>query len=175
LLARLHGSDSGLSALVSQVKSGDPQNVEARAARRYWPALFGDEFRRDRDGEPPNNMLNYGYAVLRAIVARAICASGLHPSIGLHHHNRYDAFVLADDIMEPLRPVVDRAVAEYVNQYGNDIQLDRQAKSALILPLLGRFRVEGESRTLFDIVSKTAISLVAVFTGERKNLYLPEI
>ncbi len=175
LLAGLHGSDSGISALVPQVRSGDPQNVEARASRRYWPALFGDEFRRRRNGDPPNNFLNYGYAILRAVTARAICAAGLHPSIGLHHHNRYDAFVLADDLMEPLRPIVDGATAEYVKQYSNDAQLDRQGKSALILPLLGRFNVEGESRTLFDIVSRTAISLVAAFAGERKNLFLPEI
>jgi len=175
LLEKQNGSDSGLGALVSQVKSGDTQNVEARAARRYWPALLGDEFRRNRDGEPPNNLLNYGYAILRAIVARAICASGLHPSIGLHHHNRYDAFVLADDLMEPLRPIVDDAAAKYFNQCGSEVQLDRQCKSALILPLLGRFSAEGESRTLFDIVSKTASSLAGVFAGGRKKLYLPEI
>ncbi|RKY25026.1 MAG: type II CRISPR-associated endonuclease Cas1, partial [Planctomycetota bacterium] len=106
LLKKLYGNDRGLSALISRVKSGDPQNLEAQASRRYWPALFADKsFRRDPDREDQNRFLNYGYAIIRAIVARAICAAGLHPSLGLHHHNRYNAFCLADDLLEPLRPI----------------------------------------------------------------------
>ena len=107
----------GSRLMAGRVRSGDPDNLEAQAARIYWQALFGRRrsgrqiFRRDPEGEGLNLWLNYGYAVLRAIVARALCASGLHPSLGVHHHNRYDTFCLADDLMEPFRPLVDRVVA----------------------------------------------------------------
>jgi len=176
LLSDLHDDDRGLSALVSRVRSGDPENVEAQASRRYWPALFQDPgFRRRPEGEDQNRLLNYGYAVLRAIIARAICAAGLHPSLGLHHHNRYDLFCLADDLMEPLRPVVDRAVIRCVQESDANTPLDRQAKQALLSALTGRFEVQGEWRSLFDVVGRLASSLAAVFAGERQGLILPEI
>jgi CRISPR-associated protein Cas1 len=116
LLEETTGADQGLRQMAARVRSGDPDNLEAQAARIYWQALFGKDasaepFRRDPEGEGINAHLNYGYAVLRAIVARALCASGLHPSLGVHHHNRYDTFCLADDLMEPFRPLVDRVVA----------------------------------------------------------------
>jgi CRISPR-associated endonuclease Cas1 subtype II len=116
LLQETAGADQGLLLMAGKVRSGDPDNLEAQAARIYWQALFGKDapgksFRRDPKGEGINVHLNYGYAVLRAIVARALCASGLHPSLGVHHHNRYDTFCLADDLMEPFRPLVDRVVA----------------------------------------------------------------
>ena len=96
----------------NDVKSGDPDNLEGRAAAYYWKTLFSDfdelkDFTRDRDGIYPNNLLNYGYAVLRAVVARALVSSGMLPTLGIHHHNRYNAYCLADDIMEPYRPYVD--------------------------------------------------------------------
>ena len=100
----------GLIALAGRVGPGDDGNAEAQAARLYWPRLFGGGFRRRRHGDSPNGLLNYGYTVLRATVARHLCAAGLHPSLGLHHHNRFNAFCLADDLMEPFRPAVDRAV-----------------------------------------------------------------
>jgi CRISPR-associated protein Cas1 len=131
-------------------------------------------FRRDPDGEDANRLLNYGYAVLRAIVARAICAVGLHPTIGLHHHNRYDAFPLVDDLMEPLRPVVDRAVTRLIAQRGDAAPLDREAKATLIASLLEKFDLDGEKRTLFDIAERIASSLAAVFTGKRQDLSLPD-
>ena len=175
-LTDLRGDDAGLAQLALRVRSGDPSNVEADAARRYWPALFADpRFRRDRHGGGPNALLNYGYAALRAIVARAICAAGLHPSLGLQHHNRYDAFRLADDVMEPFRPVVDRAALIHSVSHAPQVSLDREAKAALVGALMGRFRVAKESRTLFDIAGRTAASLVAVFAGERKTLLLPEL
>ena len=176
LLKELRGTDYGLPLFVSRVKSGDPENVEAQASRNYWTALFADpSFRRDRDVEDQNRHLNYGYAVLRAVVARAVCASGLHPSLGLHHHNRYDAFCLADDLMEPFRPIVDGVVARLVDMYGKLYPLDKQAKAAMLEGLTGRFTLDGESRTLFDIVSRTASSLAAVFAGEADKLILPEL
>jgi CRISPR-associated protein Cas1 len=174
-LAEVRGDDAGLGELLAKVRSGDPSNVEAEAARRYWPALFSDPgFRRSRYGGNQNNLLNYGYAVLRAIVARGVCAAGLHPSLGLHHHNRYDAFRLADDLMEPLRPVVDRTVASYCLAHGPEAPLDKEAKAALIGALMGRFSHGREERTLFDISHRMAASLAEVFAGRREGLALPE-
>jgi len=176
LLADLRGGDLGLPILARRVRSGDTGNHEGQAARLYWPALFRDPtFRRDRNALDQNRLLNYGYAVLRAIVARAVCAAGLHPSLGIHHHNRYDAFCLADDLMEPFRPIVDRQVAILTDTHGKDCPLDRNSKGTLIDWLLGRFLVEGESRTLFDIAARTASSLAAVYERRRKGLILPEL
>lgn len=175
LLEELHGTDKGLRALAQKVKSGDTDNIEGQAARRYWPVLFGDRaFRRDREGADQNRLLNYGYAVLRAVTARAVCAAGLHPSLGIHHHNRYDAFCLADDLMEPFRPVVDRVVAGIVAEHGPEAPLDRAGKAALLGPLIhGRCTVENQQRTLFDANARLAASLAKVFSGERKKLVLP--
>ncbi len=173
------GEDSGLGALASQVRSGDPANLEARAARVYWQKVFGEiEFRRDREQDGLNACLNYGYAVLRAMAARALCGAGLHPSLSLHHHNRYDAFCLADDLMEPFRPVVDRVVAELRDARGPDVPLDRDSKRRILEELLGRFEAEGESRTLFDWIGRAAASLAAAIeAGEAgaAKLFIPEL
>ena len=175
-LTDLRGDDQGLSNLVSRVRSGDPTNIEAQAGRRYWRALFDDNaFRRLRDAPDENRFLNYGYAVLRALVARAICAAGLHPGLGIHHHNRYDPFPLADDLMEPFRPIVDRAVVALCDARGADADLDRDAKAHLIGALTDRLGLGGEQRTLFDILGRLAVSLVRVFGGEARELVLPEI
>ncbi len=176
LLQERTGKDWGLVPMAAQVRSGDAGNLEARAARIYWRALFGeDDFRRDPEGEGLNPHLNYGYAILRAILARALCASGLHPSLGVHHHNRYDAFCLADDLMEPFRPLVDRVVARFRDERGLNPPLDRDAKRVLLGGLLGRFTAEGESRTLFDWVSRAASSLAVVIEGEKVKLDLPPL
>ena len=178
LLEEAHGDDRGLAALVQRVKSGDPDNLEGQAARRYWPVLFDDPtFRRDRDLGGPNALLNYGYAVLRAIIARAICAAGLHPSLGVHHHNQYDAFCLADDLMESFRPLVDRAVVGYVRAIApEEPELDKDAKAALIGALaFTRYRAKDEARTLFDIAARLAASLVKIYAGQAKDLWLPPL
>ena len=114
-----------MTVWANEVRSGDPDNLEARAAVYYWKNLFGDipNFIRSRDGVSPNHLLNYGYAILRAVVARSLVASGLLPTLGIHHHNRYNAYCLADDIMEPYRPYVDRLVLYIIEQYGIDIEL----------------------------------------------------
>jgi len=180
VLRALYGDDAGLSRLAAAVRSGDTGNAESEAARRYWPRLFADPaFHRDREADDENRLLNYGYAVLRAIVARAVCAAGLHPSLGLHHHNRYNAFCLADDLMEPFRPIVDRAVVQLCHARGRTPPLDKEAKATLLGALLGRFPVAGaghrtELRSLFDIASMLAASLVGIFAGERKALILPQ-
>jgi CRISPR-associated protein Cas1 len=174
LLKERTGEDWGLEMLAAGVRSGDPQNIEARAARIYWKNLFGEEdFRRNPEGEGLNPVLNYGYAVLRAICARALCAAGLHPSLGIHHHNRYDAFCLADDLMEPFRPVVDRAVAALRDMREGEPELDRETKRALLEALLARFEANGESRTLFDWVSRTASSLAAAIENGDRKLDIP--
>ena len=175
LLESIHGSDLGLFALAAAVRSGDPSNVEAQASRRYWPALFDDPaFRRNRDRQDQNRMLNYGYAILRAVVARAIAAAGLHPSLGLHHHNRYNSFCLADDLMEPFRPIVDKAVYELIRDGDPAAPMDRPTKTALLEAVTGRVRLNKESRSLFDAASIAASSLVAIFEKRGKHLILPE-
>jgi CRISPR-associated protein Cas1 len=112
-----HGAEAGaFEMLARNVRSGDPDNIEAQAARRYWKALFGQNFTRDQDAPGINGLLNYGYTVLRAIVSRAICAAGLHPTISVFHSNRANAFALADDLMEPYRPLVDQLVRDLVSE-----------------------------------------------------------
>jgi len=125
-----HGHEAGaFDLLARKVRSGDPDNVEAQAARRYWKVLFGPDFSRDQDAAGINSLLNYGYTVLRAVVSRAICAAGLHPTIGVFHANRANAFALADDLMEPYRPLVDQIVLGLVDSGQSEV--DAVAKQAL--------------------------------------------
>lgn len=164
----------GLAEMAARVRSGDPDNVEAQGAQRYWKALFeGGSFRRSREGAPPNNALNYGYAVLRATVARAICGSGLHPSFGLHHHNRYDSFALASDMMEPFRPLVDARVAEFLLREEIAEDLGREARGYLLQGFLTRYTDGRESRTLSDWVLRAAQSLVRAIGDPKARLELP--
>ena len=124
----------GFHLLARSVRSGDPENVEAQAARRYWPLLFGDDFRRDRSAGGVNAMLNYAYTVLRAGAARAIMASGLHPSLGLAHRQRGNSFALADDLMEPFRPVADLLVRDLVEEGMTSV--DKETKPRLVRVLV---------------------------------------
>lgn len=168
------GRDLGLALMARRVRSGDPQNIEAQAARRYWSALFdGCDFRRDPSLDGINAVLNYGYTVLRAMTARSICGAGLHPSIGLHHHNRYSQFVLADDLMEPFRPVVDRAARAVVATWGADTEVTKEVKAMLFEALNGRYRIDGDERGLFDIISRLTSSLAAAFANKSGKLVLP--
>jgi len=174
--AELLGKDdrafAKLATLAGEVRSGDPSNVEAHAAKVYWRGLFPDgSFRRHRDGEPPNNLLNYGYMALRAAVARAVCAAGLHPSIGLHHRNRYNPFCLADDLVEPLRPLVDARVRELWQ--GGKTDVDRETKAVLLGVLTETVRTGGESGPLLVALGKMVASLVAVMSGKVKKLQVP--
>lgn len=170
-LRKLRGLDYGLSGMTRRVASGDPQNVEAQAARRYWMVVFGEgEFQRGDEDDPRNALLNYGYAILRAAAVRALCASGLHPSFGLHHRNQSNPFALGDDVMEPYRPAVDRVVAGMAESGMKEkeaVGLTPAAKRALIEAVTGRYVVEGEQRTLFDMLTRTAQGLAAaVLRGE---------
>lgn len=141
--------DQPLPTYAGRVKSGDPDNVEAQAARIYWGKLFGAEFRRDRDMEGINALLNYGYAILRAAVARAIVGAGLSPALGIHHRSQYDDFALADDLMEPLRPLVDIKVYELARD-NPQVVVDKESKNALLQILAWdcRWGATGESRRL---------------------------
>ena len=168
------GSAAGrrLRALAGEVRSGDPANVEAQAARLYWPAMFGKDFRRLPEGPPPNGLLNYGYMVLRASVARAVCGAGLHPSLGLHHHNRNNPFCLADDLLEPLRPLVDVRVKALWQEGLADVQ--RESKVRLLAVLADTVEVEGEKGPLMVALEHVTASLVRCYAGERKKLDLPK-
>ena len=160
----------------ANVRSGDPDNQEARAAAYYWKNLFRIEgFTRDRDGIPPNNLLNYGYAILRAVVARGLVASGLLPTLGIHHHNRYNAYCLADDIMEPYRPYVDRLVYDMVKQGANYAELTKDLKVRLLtIPTL-ETTIAGKRSPLMVAVGQTTASLYKCFSGELRKISYPEI
>ena len=176
VLHRVQGFDAGIKALIPQVKSGDPQNVEARAARAYWSSLFPNEgFKRDRDAHDANRFLNYGYAVIRAIVARAIAASGLHPSLGLHHRNQSNPFNLADDLIEPFRPWVDYCVSKLCDEVGSDAAFEPSVKHMLMEFLLVPIVFGEERREPFDCAHRIAHSLWECYSGARQTLALPNI
>ena len=176
VLLRQRGMECGnMSAWVKQVRSGDSDNLEARAAAFYWQNLFGNikGFNRDRDGVPPNNLLNYGYAILRAVVARSLVGSGLMPTLGIHHHNRYNAYCLADDIMEPYRPYVDKLVAEIVDSGGNISELTTDIKSKLLsIPVLDVV-INGRRSPLMVGVGQTTASLYKCYSGEIRKIAYP--
>lgn len=174
VLTQFSGGDAGLSAMARRVRPGDPENLEAMAAQRYWPRLFGSNFRRSRDGPPPNNLLNYGYAVLRAGLARAIAAAGLMPTLGVHHRNRGNPFCLADDLLEPYRPFVDWRVKDLVADSPAPTELDRPTKAAL-LALLNETVAVGARRLPMTLAFHTsAASLSRMLTEGGRELILPE-
>ena len=161
----------------NDVRSGDSDNLEGRAAAYYWKNMFPeiDDFTRDRDGVSPNNLLNYGYAVLRAVVARSLVASGLLPTLGIHHHNRYNAYCLADDIMEPYRPYVDELVAGYTDENGYSDELTPDIKRVMLsIPVLD-VRINGQRSPLMLAAGQTAASLARCFSGESRKLVYPEL
>lgn len=160
----------------SSVKSGDPDNLEARAAAYYWKNLFKiPGFTRKREGIPPNNLLNYGYAILRAVVARGLVASGLLPTLGIHHHNRYNAYCLADDIMEPYRPYVDELVLEIVRSGSDYKELTKELKAKLlIIPTLDVV-IGGKKSPLMVAVGQTTASLYKCFSGELRRILYPQM
>ncbi len=164
-----------LSALVRKVKSGDPENIEAQGARRYWQLLFGDTFRRDQNAGGPqpglNAMLNYGYTVLRATTARAIVAAGLHPGIGLHHSHDNNAMRLVDDVMEPFRPVIDLKVWQL--QRNKEEHVTPDTKRALVRTLYDDMQTDAGATPVMVCVQKLATSLAQVYLGERDKLDLP--
>jgi CRISP-associated protein Cas1 len=161
---------------ISEVKSGDPGNVEGRAAAYYWDSLFSSTtFLRHRYGEPPNNLLNYGYAVLRAIVARSLVASGLFPSMGIHHRNKYNPYCLADDVMEPYRPYVDSMVLDIISEIQDLEELTPKLKKELLqIPVLD-VTIDGKKSPLMVGIQRTTASLASCFEGETRKILYPEM
>lgn len=166
------GRDGGLlKPYWSNVRSGDADNREGAAARVYWSELFGRGFVRSREGEAPNNLLNYGYTILRAAVARALMGSGLFPAFGIFHRNRYNAFPLADDLMEPYRPYVDEQV--YGLHAAGHSELTREAKGELLRLLFADTRFDKVVRPLDVGLTLTSASLARCFAGTAKKLAFP--
>ena len=158
-----------------EVSSGDALNHEARAAAYYWQNLFYPRtFFRQQQGEPPNNLLNYGYAILRAITARALVSSGMLPVIGIHHANKYNAYCLADDIMEPYRPMVDALVCELTDLHGFEKELTTTLKKELLkIPVLD-VKMNGQKSPLMVAMSRTTASLYDCFAGDSRKILYPE-
>lgn len=175
LLEYLDKPHERVFAKAEKVLSGDTSNQEGQAAGLYWKYLFGKDFIRDRYGDYPNNLLNYGYAILRAIIARALVSTGLHPSLGIHHKNRANPFCLADDIMEPYRPFVDKLVFELWQNSTEIFQLDTTHKKILLqIPVID-VSIQNELRPLMNAATLTASSVWKCFAGEEKNPLYPSI
>jgi CRISPR-associated protein Cas1 len=170
-LAAVGASNTGFFLLSRKVRSGDPDNVEAEAARRYWPLLMGSDFRRDKDGDGINGMLNYGYAVLRAGIARAVMAAGLHPGFGLMHSNRSNPMVLIDDLMEPFRPIVDREVCRLRRDGASEVNKD--TKTALARIMVADLPTNLGLSPLMLCAERLAQSLAKAYAGEDDKLELP--
>lgn len=176
LLAEVHGHDSGLAALAGRVRSGDPDNLEAQGAQRYWPQLFGRDFRRDRSADDTNALLNYGYALVRAACARALVASGLIPSLGVWHRNRSNPFCLADDLLEPWRPIVDWKVRGIVVSTNGPPSLDDRLTRATLLAIFNETVLVGGKRwpLLLGIEQSAASLAKALVQNDRAALILPQ-
>ena len=160
----------------NEVRSGDPDNFEGRAAAYYWSQAFPqiEGFTRDREGVAPNNLLNYGYAILRAVVARALVSSGLLPTLGIHHHNRYNAYCLADDIMEPYRPFVDQVVFEMADKGDIPEELTIEHKAQLLRIPDMDVMINGRMSPLMLAVAQTTASLYQCFDGNTRKIKYPE-
>jgi len=166
-----------LISYAKEVKSGDSENHEAKAAAYYWKRIFPEflEFRRERYGPPPNNLLNYGYAILRAMVARSLTASGLLPTLGIHHRNQYNAYCLADDIMEPYRPFVDYTVYQLVRNNGKFLEITPSVKKALLeIPAMD-VQLDGKKSPLMNAVQRSTASLAKCFEGAARKILYPEL
>lgn len=171
LLGRAGKNGSALKPHYDNVKSGDTDNREGQAARLYWGLLLGRDFRREREGGPPNALLNYGYAILRAATARALLGSGLLPNLGIFHKSRYNAFPLADDVMEPFRPYVDEIVLRLHEQ--GAVELTKEVKAELMHLLSADVNMGKVTRPLQVALTFTTASLVKYYAGEIKKLSLP--
>lgn len=174
LLKRIGKKDLPLRNMISKVLSGDTTNKEAQAASYYWKQLFNIDFSRHRFGNYPNNFLNYGYTILRASVARALAGSGLLSTLGIHHHNKYNSFCLADDIMEPYRPLVDYVILKIMNE-SSETTLNKNIKSSILELLTETVYFEDSKSTLMVGLSKTTSSLQHCFTGQLKKIIYPNL
>ncbi len=174
LLNKLGKNSIPIKSLAKTVKSGDADNREGFAARLYWTEMYGNEFIRDRYGEPPNPFLNYGYILLRSAVARALAGSGLLATLGIHHRNRYNAFCLADDIMEPYRPYVDEIVFAMNEKWPGSFMLEKEHKAELLQLMTVDVKIGENKRPLMVALSQTTASLARCFSGDMRKIVYPE-
>lgn len=175
LLHKFRRPNKILVALIPQIKSGDPDNIEGRAASVYWKNLFGEyEFTRDREGSEPNAHLNYVYAVLRGVVARALVSSGMLPTLGIHHSNKYNAYCLADDIMEPYRPFCDELVADMMAKGEIYDEITKENKARLLSILTCDVKIDKKQSPLMVAISRTTSSLYECFEGTRRKIVYAE-
>jgi len=177
LLETISGNKNSFEFLASKVLSGDTTNMEGVAASQYWKTFFDTydiNFKRERFGDYPNNFLNYGYAILRAATARALSGSGLLNTLGIHHKSKYNAFALADDVMEPFRPLVDEKVFEIMQTY-NEQELNTKIKSELLQVVTRTVYFKEEKSPLMVALQKTASSLQQCYTGKRKKIKYPKL
>lgn len=172
LLKYFKRPSTALDRYLEQIEPGDPTNIEGQAASYYWKALFPN-FKRERDGAPPNHYLNFGYAILRSIVARALVCSGLLPAFGLFHHNKYNAFGLADDIMEPYRPYVDRKVYDWIAQEGLEASLSTAAKQYFLTLAHEDVTIAGKMSPLLSAASTTTAALYKCLARQKRTLIYP--
>ena len=178
-LKKLGKDTENMEYWISKVRSGDPDNFEGRAAANYWKKLFDTEepFVRGRFEDAPNNLLNYGYAVLRAIVSRSLVSSGMLPAVGIHHRNKYNPFCLADDIMEPYRPYVDMLVLDICEEFEDEEieELTPDVKKALlVLPTID-ISIEENKSPLMVGMQRTTASLMQCFEGEKRKIAFPVV
>ena len=174
LLEKLTKQKNNFVFLASKVLSGDTSNMEGVAANFYWKSFFEHNFKRERFGDYPNNFLNYGYAILRAATARALSGSGLLNTLGIHHKSKYNAFALADDIMEPFRPIVDEKIAAIMQNYSEQ-ELNTQIKAELLQILTRTVYFKEEKSPLMVALQKTASSLQQCYSGDRKKIKYPKL
>lgn len=177
LLKQERSENKLLLNLAKNIKSGDAGNCEAQAATFYWKNIFPEflQFRRFREGEPPNNLLNYGYAVLRAVVARNLVGSGLLPTLGIFHRNQYNAYCLADDIMEPYRSYVDKVVCDIIRMNGKFLDMTMKMKEQLLSIPAMDVMLNNEKSPLMVAVQKTTASLARCFEGKARKILYPEM
>lgn len=174
VLSRLRGTEVGcMKAWEGDVRSGDADNLEGRAAAYYWKHMFDEHFTREREGDAPNSLLNYGYAIVRAVVARSLVASGLLPTLGIHHHNRYNAYCLADDIMEPYRPYVDELVVKIIESGEDCSELTTNLKRQLLSLPVTEVVVNGQRSPLMVAAQQTTSSLAKCYGGELRKVAYP--
>jgi len=175
LLEKQNGIRNQFQYLAKKVTSGDTTNMEAVAANAYWKEIFEMRFKRERFGDNPNNLLNYGYAILRAAMARSLSISGMLNTLGIHHRNKYNSFALADDIMEPFRPLVDEIVIELMQENTDLPILSTDNKKRLLGLLTKTVYFKNESSPLMVALQRTSSSLQQCYTGSRKKINYPEL
>ena len=167
--------NKNMLAWAKSVRSGDVENMEGRAAAYYWRNVFHNpDFVRGQEGDPPNNLLNYGYAIVRAMVARALVGAGLLPTLGIHHHNRYNAYCLADDIMEPYRPFVDQMVLKMIRRYEDITNINTEMKRDLLGLAYQDVIIDGKRSPMQIAIQTTAKSVYKCFSGEARKIIYPD-